>query len=167
MTLAHPDQRPILLAGLFLGIGLGGFVDGILFHQILQVHNMVSATRPPTSVVNLEINMFFDGLFHALTWTMTAIGVGLLFRAGRRPDARWCGRTLLGAMLMGWGGFNLVEGLLDHHLLHVHHVVERLGVSVFDYLFLASGVLMLAIGSFMVHSAGAPRRSTAHAPLRA
>jgi uncharacterized membrane protein len=28
--------------GLLLGAGLGGFFDGILFHQLLQWHNMVS-----------------------------------------------------------------------------------------------------------------------------
>jgi len=25
-------------------------------------------------------------------------------------------------MLAGWGGFNVVERLIDHHLLGVHHV---------------------------------------------
>ena len=41
-----------------LGIGMGGFVDGILFHQVLQTHNMLSAKYPPTTLVNAEINMF-------------------------------------------------------------------------------------------------------------
>ena len=34
--------RPLVTAGTVLGIGMGGFVDGILFHQILQLHNMLS-----------------------------------------------------------------------------------------------------------------------------
>jgi len=54
-------------AGLLLGIGMGGFLDGILFHQLLQVHNMLSNLYPPDTLVHLEINMFWDGLFHALT----------------------------------------------------------------------------------------------------
>jgi len=37
------DRRPLIIAGLLLGIDLGGFADGILFHQILQIHNMLSA----------------------------------------------------------------------------------------------------------------------------
>jgi len=33
---------PLIAAGIFLGLGLGGFVDGILLHQILQWHHMLS-----------------------------------------------------------------------------------------------------------------------------
>ena len=36
------------LAGIVLGLGLGGFVDGITLHQIMQWHNMGSAVLPPT-----------------------------------------------------------------------------------------------------------------------
>lgn len=143
---ARADRGPLMSAGLLLGVGLGGFVDGIVFHQILQLHNMLSARRPKDTVVNMEINMFWDGLFHAFTWVMTAAGVWLLWRAGRRADVPWSGRTLLGSMLAGWGLFNLVEGIIDHHVLHVHHVVERLGVSVWDWVFLGSGVVLIAAG---------------------
>ena len=34
---AQMNPRPLLAAGALLGIGMGGFVDGILFHQILQI----------------------------------------------------------------------------------------------------------------------------------
>jgi uncharacterized membrane protein len=40
------NPRPLVAAGALLGIGLGGFVDGILFHQILQLHNMLSNWVP-------------------------------------------------------------------------------------------------------------------------
>jgi uncharacterized membrane protein len=46
-----------LSAGVLFGLGLGGFFDGIVLHQILQWHHMLtSAGYPPTSVENLEIN---------------------------------------------------------------------------------------------------------------
>jgi uncharacterized membrane protein len=127
-------------------------VDGIVLHQLLQVHSMLSARLPRDTVANLEINMFWDGLFHAMTWAMTAAGLWLLFRAGRRPDVPWSGRTLLGSMLAGWGLFNAVEGLIDHHVLHVHHVIERLGVSAWDWAFVGSGILMIAAGWAIVRS---------------
>ena len=146
------NPRPLISAGLVLGIGMGGFVDGILFHQILQTHSMLSARRPPDNLVNVEINMVWDGLFHAFTWTATAIGLWMLWRAVNRPDVPRRGRTLLGSMLMGWGAFNLVEGVIDHHILHVHHVVERLGPSIWDWAFLASGVLLIAVGYALVHA---------------
>lgn len=145
-------RRPLISAGLTMGIGLGGFVDGILFHQILQIHNMLSAKRPPTTVVNIEINMVWDGLFHACTWLATAMGIYMLWRAVNRPDVPREGRTLLGSMLMGWGAFNLVEGVIDHHILHVHHVVERIGPSIWDWMFLGSGLVLLGGGLLMMRS---------------
>lgn len=145
-------NRPLITAGLLLGVGMGGFVDGILLHQILQLHNMVSAKRPPTSIVNIETNMVWDGLFHSFTWLVTAFGIYMLFRAARAPAVNWSGRILLGSMLAGWGLFNLVEGLVNHHLLHVHHVVERLGVSIWDWLFLASGVALIVLGWLLIQS---------------
>jgi uncharacterized membrane protein len=145
----------LISAGTLLGVGMGGFVDGILFHQLLQLHNMLSARRPPTSIVDIQVNMVWDGLFHAFTWLVTALGLFLLFRAARRQDVPWSGRTLLGAMIFGWGLFNLVEGVIDHHILHVHHVYERAGgVSMWDWLFLASGALFITIGWVMIQSAG-------------
>ena len=142
-----PHRRPLLAAGLALGIGMGGFVDGILFHQILQLHNMLSARIPNTDYVGAKVNMVWDGLFHAGVWTITAVGIVLLWRAGRREGADLSGRLLIGALLMGWGLFNLVEGVIDHHLLQLHHVYEPMGLSIWDYAFLAWGALML-LGGF-------------------
>ena len=102
--------------------------------------------------MSVEIDMFWDGLFHALTWTCTAVGIGLLWRAVHRPDALLDTRVLVGAIVLGWGLFNLVEGVIDHHLLGLHHVVERLGVSIYDYAFLASGAIFMAVGLALVRA---------------
>lgn len=141
------NLKPLVTAGAFLGVGLGGFVDGIIFHQLLQTHNMLSARFPKTTIPNIEINMFWDGLFHSMTWMMTVIGLVLLWRAGaRRDEVPWSGRAFVAALFLGWGLFNLVEGVIDHHILHIHHVMERFGVSAFDYAFLASGVIFIVGG---------------------
>ena len=158
------EDRPLISAGVVLGVGMGGFVDGILFHQILQIHNMLSAKRPPDTVANVEINMVWDGLFHAFTWSATALGLWLLFRAAQAPGVHWSGRILGGALAGGWGLFNLVEGTIDHHILHVHHVVERLGVSAWDYAFLASGVLLMLLGTWLVGTASAVNTHDPDAP---
>ncbi|WP_333572858.1 DUF2243 domain-containing protein [Sphingomonas sp.] len=151
-----PRRRPMLAAGLALGIGMGGFVDGILFHQILQLHNMMSARIPNTDYVGAKVNMVWDGVFHAGVWMITAIGVSLLWRAGRVAGADLSGRLFAGALLMGWGLFNMVEGVIDHHLLQLHHVYEPMGQSGWDYVFLLSGGVMLAFG-FMLVRAGTGR----------
>jgi uncharacterized membrane protein len=142
----NPTRRPLLSAGLALGMGMGGFVDGILFHQILQFHNMLSARIPNTDYVGAKVNMVWDGFFHAGVWTITALGILLLWRAGRRAGADLSGRLLAGALLIGWGLFNLVEGVIDHHLLQLHHVYEPAGLSVWDWLFLLWGAGMLGGG---------------------
>jgi uncharacterized membrane protein len=138
--------RPLLSAGLALGIGMGGFVDGIVFHQILQLHSMLSARIPNTDFIGAKVNMVWDGFFHAGVWTITSVGILLLWRAGRAHAANLSGRLLAGALLMGWGLFNLVEGLVDHHLLQLHHVYEPMGLSFWDYLFLMWGAVMLVGG---------------------
>src|SRR5215210_2502641 len=133
------NPKPLIAAGTLLGIGMGGFIDGILFHQLLQTHSMLSAVRPRTTIVNIEINMFWDGLFHLFTWFMTALGLALLWRAGQQETVPWSTRLFVGSLALGWGILNVVEGLIDHHILQIHHVVEQAGLSVWDYTFLSSG----------------------------
>lgn len=140
------NSKPLVAAGTLMGIGMGGFVDGIVFHQILQLHNMLSAKLPPDTLVNAKTNMVWDGLFHALTWVATAISIGMLWNAVKLRDVPLSGNTFFGSLVLGWGIFNFVEGIIDHHILGIHHVVEIQGLSVYDYLFLASGVLFILIG---------------------
>lgn len=152
--------RPLISAGVLLGIGMGGFFDGILFHQLLQLHNMLSAAYPKTTIPNVEINMFWDGLFHAFTWVTTALGLSVLWSAGRHAEVPWSTRAFLGSLFLGWGLFNFIEGVIDHHLLQIHHVVERLGLSVFDYAFLGSGVVFMLLGLTLIQSGR--KRDTEH-----
>jgi uncharacterized membrane protein len=151
-------QRPLIAAGTALGIGMGGFIDGIVLHQLLQAHNMLSAKYPTRGipseqlVVNLEINMFWDGLFHVLTWVMTAIGIALLWNAVKNSKVQLNDATLLGSMILGWGLFNLVEGIIDHHILHLHHVTETANHLTWDLAFLASGLVMIVVGWQLIGS---------------
>jgi uncharacterized membrane protein len=77
-----------LVPGLLLGVGLGGFVDGIVLHQILQWHHMLTATDryPSSTITGLEANTLADGLFYAATWVLVFIGTWLVItRATRWP----------------------------------------------------------------------------------
>ena len=136
----------IISAGILIGVGLGGFIDGIVLHQILQWHNMLSSVVPPVDLVSMKYNMVWDGLFHALTWLMTAAGITRLWLAGRRADVPWSTSTFVGSMATGWGLFNFVEGVIDHHLLGVHHVHPGGGELAWDLAFLASGILLVGLG---------------------
>lgn len=144
MTAAN--QGAIISSGILLGAGLGGFFDGILLHQILQWHNMLSSVRPPVDLVAMKYNMLWDGLFHAFTWLMTVAGLTRLWRAGQRADVPWSTRTLVGGLLIGWGLFNSVEGIVDHQILGIHHVHPGESQLAWDVGFIASGLVMIAVG---------------------
>ncbi len=149
---ARNRTQPLVTAGVVLGVGMGGFVDGILFHQILQLHNMLSNRVPRDSLVNEQINMFWDGLFHTFTWLCVALGIVLLWRALTRTGAMLSGKALSGAMLVGSGLFNLVEGTIDHEILRVHHVYQNGSHLLWDMVFLAAGLLLMVSGWVMVRS---------------
>src|SRR5688572_19102133 len=91
-------RSPLLVAGVLLGVGLGGFVDGIVLHQILQWHHLVSEPYPPETVDNLKLNTLLDGLFHAFTWVMTVVGLALLWRVKKQPGVLWSTRVLVGSL---------------------------------------------------------------------
>lgn len=147
-------RGPLLAAGLLLGAGLGGFVDGIVFHQILQWHQMLSARIPPDTLVAAKTNMVWDGVFHAGVWLVTVAGLAVLWRATGRPDVPHSGRTLVGAMLAGWGAFNMIEGLINHQILGLHHVHEyAANRGAYDLAFLAFGALLLVAGWALIRSA--------------
>jgi uncharacterized membrane protein len=60
------------------------------------------------------------------------------------------GERLLGGMAIGWGSFNLVEGLIDHHLLGLHHVKEHAANPLaWDIAFLVFGAVLVLVGTFM------------------
>ncbi len=149
-------RGPVITAGVLLGTGLGGFVDGIVFHQILQWHSMLSSILPPTDLVAIKVNMIWDGLFHAFTWLMTSAGVALLFRAGHRAvrdgSVAWSTRSFAGALALGWGGFNVLEGLVDHEILGIHHVRPGETQLAWDIAFIAYGTVLLVLGTMAIRA---------------
>jgi uncharacterized membrane protein len=150
----HDPDPSVRTPGLLLGLGMGGFVDGIVLHQILQWHQMLSETDEYGSrtLGDMEINVMADGFFHVATWVLVALGVATLWRVARAGVLRRTWRSLLGWMLFGWGVFNLVEGVIDHHLLQIHRVrPDAANPLAWDLGFLALGVLLVAGGWALQH----------------
>ena len=135
---------------IFLGLGLGGFFDGIVLHQILQWHHMLSAIEPVDTVRGLEINTLGDGLFHLGTYIFTVVGLLLLWRRMHRQHQQVRTINLIGGLLLGWGLFNLVEGLVDHHILQVHHVKPGANQLLWDIGFLLWGAVMAVAGAMLM-----------------
>ncbi len=149
-----PSSRRLMLPIVMLGIGMGGLIDGIVLHQILQWHHMVSDVDryPETTVAGLEANTLADGLFHAAAWVVVLIAVLLIVRRRQAAVPPW--RRLAGWLLIGWGTFNTVEGIVDHHLLSVHHVRDDVSQPLaWDLGFLVLSVTMIAAGWLLARRA--------------
>lgn len=141
-----PMSGRVLSAGILLGAGLGGFLDGILLHQLLQWHNMISAIRPPDDLVSMKVNMLWDGVFHAFAWCLTVFGLFRLWAVSRAGAFQATTGNWVGALLIGWGLFNVAEGIVDHFLLRIHHVHPGEGELAWDIGFVALGLAMLGSG---------------------
>lgn len=156
------------VAGILFGLGLGGFFDGIVLHQILQWHHMLtSAGWPADNVHDLKVNTLWDGIFHASTYVFVVAGLVVLWRRAQRTHLWWSGRMLLGSMLLGFGLFNVVEGLVDHQLLGLHHVNETVPADQWiwwDMGFLLWGALMIVGGWWLLKSG--ERRTGSAASVR-
>jgi uncharacterized membrane protein len=149
---AAPPRAPSFI----LGLGLGGFLDGIVLHQVLQWHHMLTGDaggEPMDTVAGLEANTLADGFFHLATWALVAVATVQIVAAWRRrrPALPW--RSHVGLMLAGWGAFNLVEGVIDHQILGIHHVRDDLGAPLgWDLAFLAFGAVLIAAGWALARS---------------
>lgn len=106
-------------AGGLLGFALGGFFDGILLHQVLQWHHLLSGLE---AVSRLEELVLWDGLFHALMYLVALAGLWLLWRRQEALAEPGAGSALLGAAFIGFGGWHLVDAILSHWLLGLHRI---------------------------------------------
>ena len=52
-------------AGILFELGLGGFFDGIILHQVLRWHHMLSSWYPLNSIQSYELNTLWDASFIA------------------------------------------------------------------------------------------------------
>jgi uncharacterized membrane protein len=134
------------VSALLFGVGLGGLLDGIVFHQILQWHSMLSAKVAPHTLDAMKTNMRADGWFHLAMWLFILAGIFYLASAFRAPGRTPTLRSYGGNLLLGWGAFNLLEGLVNHFVLELHHVRDiPLHMPVYDWVSLAAGGIGLAL----------------------
>src|SRR5690606_28742887 len=95
----------------------------------------------------------WDGIFHSTTYLFVVAGLVVLWRTARRRHLFWSTKLLVGTLLIGFGAFNVVEGILNHHLLGIHHVNELVDPSYrifWDIGFILWGAAMLVIGMYLL-----------------
>lgn len=147
-----PSKVPLVCSAIIIGIGIGGFIDGIVFHQILQWHEMLSNKIPPFTLTAKSLNMFWDGIFHAVTLAVTLTGIILLYKQLHRKNVLKSNKLFAGGLLCGWAIFNLVEGLLNHHIFHLHYVKDIGNSQLWNVMFMIVSVLLLVIGVMLIRS---------------
>lgn len=146
------DPTPLTSAATVLGIGIGGFIDGIVLHQILQWHEMLSNKIPPVTFVTKTVNMFWDGIFHAFSLLTVMVGVFLMWKLLHRKNIDHSGNLISGGLLLGWGLFNLVEGLIDHQILKLHNVREITpNPDIWNYGFLSFAIALIFTGYYFTN----------------
>lgn len=152
---------------LVTGVGLGMFADGIVLHQLLQWHNLVSngeadriglPDEPSTTVSGLETLVFWDGVFHALAWVVVVAGlVWLARRTAARPPGTTSVRSVVGLLVAGWGGFQVFDMVVDHQLLAIHQIREDVPDPLpWDLAYLAMGLALIGVG-VALHRSGRGR----------
>ncbi|RYG09559.1 MAG: DUF2243 domain-containing protein, partial [Burkholderiales bacterium] len=111
----EPEARvPLLLPGILLGVALGGFFDGIVLHQILQWHHLLSDVD---AIKDIRLQLLADGAFHALMYLIAVIGLVRLWKVRRFLDRESSTACLCGAILIGFGTWHLLDAVLSHWLL--------------------------------------------------
>ena len=130
--------------GAVLGFALGGFFDGVLLHQILQWHHLLSLVP---GMDDLRLQVLWDGVFHLLMYVVALAGLVGLWRAQRRSQLRW-GRPLAGALLVGFGAWHAVDAVLSHWLLGIHRIrIDSAVPLLWDLAWLGVfGIAPLAVG---------------------
>lgn len=132
-------------AGYLLGFSLGGFFDGILLHQILQWHHLLSAFGAD----DVRFQVAADGYFHALMYAIAAIGLWMLVRSQGSP------RLIIACLLIGFGSWHVVDGVLSHWVLGIHRIrMDSENPLFWDILwFVVFGLAPLAAGWLMRQAA--------------
>ncbi|MCM3569262.1 DUF2243 domain-containing protein [Neobacillus mesonae] len=133
-------NKNLYISGLILGLGLLGAIDGIVFHQLLQWHHVVLSP-------NIKLEIFTDGIFTALFSALLIWGGVKIFQDARKNEIGDSWKIFLGGIFVGGGTFNLVEGIINHHILKVHRVKPLAdNPLIYDLAFLAIGLLLVIIG---------------------
>ena len=146
---ARPRARSgrSVLTGVLIGVGVAGFVDEAVFHQLLHWHHFYDRGTSAAGLVS-------DGFVHVFSWTAVVVGLFLLADLHRRqatvPRRVWAGA------LTGGGVFQLYDGIVHHKLLGLHQVRYGVELLPYDVAWLVSGAVPLLVGLVLLRGPARP-----------
>ncbi len=139
-----------------LGFALGGFFDGILLHQILQWHHLLSLVP---GMDDLRMQILWDGYFHAAMYGVALIGLAAVWRhrAVIGDDPR---RRLWAMLPVGFGLWHGIDAVLSHWVLGIHRIkIDSTVPLLWDVGWLiAFGILPAAAGLYLATGPRGPGR---------
>jgi uncharacterized membrane protein len=149
-SIRHAFTRRFVWAGYLIGFALGGFFDGILLHQILQWHHLLSGVQAE-ALRDLRVQVVADGVFHGLMYIVAAAGLWLLYGSRNEFTGARADRNLVAYLLIGFGVWHVIDAVLSHWLTRIHRI--RMDVAeplVWDIAWLVVfGLVPLSIGLLM------------------
>lgn len=113
--------RRFAWSAFLLGVAMSGFFDGILLHQVLQWHHLLSLV-PGQALQDPRVQVFADGLFHVLMYLVALVGMTLIWRARAGTGGPASRRVQLGSFIAGFGAWNIVDVVFFHSVLHIHNI---------------------------------------------
>lgn len=155
MTSPSTERNRLTWAGYLLGFGLGGFFDGVLLHQVLQWHHLLSLVDSPM-LDDLRSQVLADGLFHVLMYLFAAAGLWQLWRSRSEFARPGADRWLLGSALIGFAVWHILDSVLSHWVLGIHRIkIDSPNPLLWDLIwFFAFGVVVLIAGLRVRRRAG-------------
>ncbi|MEI2417382.1 DUF2243 domain-containing protein [Orrella sp. JC864] len=154
---ADRARRAYARGAFALGFALGGFFDGILLHQILQWHHLLSGWDSP-ALGELRYQVLADGLFHLGMYGVACLGLWWLYQGRAGLAATGAGRLMAGWAAMGFGLWHALDAVLSHWLLGLHRIRMDAGSPLaWDLAWLACfGLLPLLLGWRLLRGRGGP-----------
>jgi uncharacterized membrane protein len=141
-------SRSLLWPAVLVGIGVAGSLDEIVLHQLLRWHHLYDRGSQAAGLIA-------DGIFHLASTATLVIGLMLLVRRWRTGPGPL--RQAVAGVLVGAGGFNLYDGIIQHKLLGLHQV--RAGAPnnlPYDLVFIGVAAVVLLAGLLLLRVAGSP-----------
>jgi uncharacterized membrane protein len=152
------DTRPLTAShrrnttsGVIGGLGLIAFIDETVFHQLLHWHHFYDKSTSTAGLVS-------DGVFHAFGFFAVVASLFLVADLRRRREMYWT--RWIGGILVGAGGFQLYDGLVQHKVFGLHQIRYGVDLLPYDVVWNAAAGLMIIIGVVLTARTGAGRATT-------
>ncbi|MEB3309517.1 MAG: DUF2243 domain-containing protein [Snowella sp.] len=141
------NHFPLFVAGsILIGMGFAALFDGIILHKILQWHHLLSSAYPLVNPENIALNLLWDQAFLAAGYVIFVTGLIILFWSVWQGNLINLSPTFFGCLLIGFGKFNLVEGVVNHYILGIHHVKSGQHQAAWDLGFLLINAILASWG---------------------